>query len=58
MVSEWEDPVKRTTRRYTITEAGHDELGRLKALMRPKLREAIEVLKDMLDDLEDIEEEL
>lgn len=58
VVSEWQDPVKRTTRRYTITEAGRDELGRLKALMQPKLREAIEVLKDMLDDLEDIEEEL
>lgn len=50
--SEWDDDVKRTRRRYTITEAGVEELARLKAIMRPKLREAIEVLKDMLDDLE------
>jgi hypothetical protein len=32
---------------------GRDELDRLKAVMRPKLREALEVLKDMLDDLEE-----
>lgn len=51
--SDWDDPVKRTTRRYTITEAGREELARLKAIMRPKLREAIEVLKDLLDELED-----
>ena len=49
---EWEDPDKRTVRRYTISEAGRDELDRLKAVMRPKLREALEVLKDMLDDLD------
>ncbi len=53
---EWEDPDRRTVRRYTITQAGRDELERLKAVMRPKLREALEVLKDMLDDLEDADE--
>jgi PadR family transcriptional regulator PadR len=52
IAGEWEDPDKRTIRRYTISEAGRDELDRLKAVMRPKLREALEVLKDMLDDLE------
>lgn len=57
VVSEWDDPVKRTTRRYTITEAGREELERLKAVIRPKLREAIEVLKDMIDELDEDEEE-
>lgn len=54
ITGEWEDPDKRTVRRYAITEAGRDELDRLKAVMRPKLREALEVLKDMLDDLDDV----
>jgi DNA-binding PadR family transcriptional regulator len=54
---EWEDPDRRTVRRYTITEAGRAELDRLKAVMRPKLREALEVLKDMLDDMEEFENE-
>lgn len=54
---QWDDPVKRTTRQYTLTEAGHEELRRLKALMRPKLEEAIDVLKDMLDDLDEGQQE-
>jgi len=49
----WEDPARRTVRRYTITETGQVELDRLKAVMRPKLREALEVLKDLLDDIDD-----
>jgi len=53
IVGEWQDPERRTIRRYTITGAGRDELERLKAVMRPKLQEALEVLKDMLDDLEE-----
>ncbi|MBN1200729.1 MAG: helix-turn-helix transcriptional regulator [Anaerolineae bacterium] len=53
ITGEWEDPDRRTVRRYTITDAGEEELDRLRAVMRPKLREALEVLKDMLDDLED-----
>jgi DNA-binding PadR family transcriptional regulator len=52
IAGEWADPDKRTVRRYTITDEGRDELDRLKAVMRPKLREALEVLKDMLEDLE------
>jgi DNA-binding PadR family transcriptional regulator len=51
--SEWEDPQRRTVRRYTLTGVGQDELDRLKAVMRPKLREALEVLKDILDDLDE-----
>ncbi len=54
ITGEWEDPDRRTVRRYTITDVGEAELGRLKAVMRPKLREALEVLKDLLDDLEDM----
>jgi PadR family transcriptional regulator PadR len=53
----WEDPDRRTVRHYAITETGREELDRLKAVMRPKLREALEVLKDMLDELADSEEE-
>ena len=52
VVSEWDDPDRRTRRRYHITATGREELARLKAVMRPKLREAIEVLKDVLDELE------
>jgi DNA-binding PadR family transcriptional regulator len=57
VAGEWEDPEKRTVRRYTITDAGREELDRLKAVMRPKLREALEVLKDMMDDMEDVTDE-
>ncbi len=39
-------------RRYAITDRGLDELERLKAVMQPKLKEAITVLKDILDDLD------
>ena len=53
---EWEDPERRTVRRYALTEAGDDELARLKAVMQPRLREAIDVLRALLDDLEDEEE--
>ncbi len=42
---EWEDPRKRTVRVYRLTESGAQELARLKAIVRPKLREAIEVLQ-------------
>jgi DNA-binding PadR family transcriptional regulator len=56
VAGEWEDPDRRTVRRYTITAAGREELDRLKAVMRPRLREALEVLKDMLDDLDDVED--
>lgn len=48
---EWEDPNKRTTRVYELTEDGREEMGRLKAIMHPKLVEAIEVLQQMAEDL-------
>lgn len=54
---EWEDPEKRTRRFYRITPKGQEELDRLKEVMRPKLEEAIGVLRDLFQDL-DIGDEL
>ena len=48
----WEDPQKRTRRVYSLTPTGRQELERLKEVMRPKLEEAINVLRDLHDDLE------
>lgn len=48
---EWEDPTKRTIRVYRITAVGQEEMARLKAVIRPKLDEAIRVLTDMAHDL-------
>ncbi len=50
---EWEDPRKRTVRIYTITEQGRAELPRLKAIVKPKLNEAIEVLTSMVAGLDE-----
>lgn len=52
----WEDPDKRTRRIYSITPVGKEELVRLKEVMRPKLEEAITVLRELSDDLQ-IEQE-
>ena len=51
IVGEWEDPRKRTIRIYRLTEAGEQELARLIAIVRPKLKEAIEVMQGLADDL-------
>ena len=56
VVGEWEDPFKRTRRIYHLTPDGRQELERLKDVMRPKLDEAINVLRDLYDDLETGEE--
>lgn len=48
----WEDPQKRTRRIYALTSAGRQELARLKEVMRPKLEEAIDILRDLHQDLE------
>lgn len=50
---EWEDPERRTIRIYHLTERGHEELSRLKAIVRPKLAEAVEMLQDLLRDLDE-----
>lgn len=48
---EWGDPRKRTVRVYRLTREGYQELERLKAIIRPKLREAIAVLNTLASDL-------
>ena len=48
---EWEDPRKRTVRIYKLTPRGEQELSRLKAIVQPKLEEAIEVLQKFASDL-------
>ena len=49
---EWEDPRKRTVRRYTITPAGQAEVERIKMIVSPKLAETVQVLQEFLRDLE------
>ena len=54
----WEDPEKRTRRIYRLTPSGKQELARLKEVMRPKLEEAINVLRSLNEELEiDVEAE-
>jgi DNA-binding PadR family transcriptional regulator len=48
----WEDPEKRTRRIYRLTPTGKDELDRLKEVMRPKLEEAIQILRHLNADLD------
>jgi DNA-binding PadR family transcriptional regulator len=47
----WEDPDKRTVRVYQITEVGAQELERLKAIVRPKLKDTIRALQLIIDGL-------
>jgi DNA-binding PadR family transcriptional regulator len=56
VTGEWEDPDKRTRRIYRLTPDGYDEFERLKEVMRPKLEEAINVLRDICDNLGSHEE--
>ncbi|MFQ5945866.1 MAG: PadR family transcriptional regulator [Anaerolineae bacterium] len=49
---EWEDPEKRTRRIYRLNPSGARELERLKEVMRPKLEEAIRIMRHLHDDLE------
>jgi len=46
---EWGDPRKRTMRIYHLTSSGEKELARLKAIVRPKLEEAIKVLQELAE---------
>jgi DNA-binding PadR family transcriptional regulator len=57
IVGEWEDPRKRTVRIYRLTQFGEQELDRVKAIVRPKLKEAIEVLEKLARDLDGAEGE-
>lgn len=51
VTGKWEDPRKRTVRIYQLTDAGEQELARLKAIVTPKLREAIAILQRLAQDL-------
>ncbi|HFC12975.1 MAG TPA: PadR family transcriptional regulator, partial [Anaerolineae bacterium] len=48
----WADPRKRTVRVYEITEKGRLELPRLKAIVKPKLDEALAVFEVISAELE------
>jgi DNA-binding PadR family transcriptional regulator len=53
----WTDPRKRTMRIYHLTSAGEEELDRLKAIVRPKLEEAAQVLQELARDMNGDEDE-
>jgi DNA-binding PadR family transcriptional regulator len=57
VTGEWDDPRKRTVRNYRLTEVGEKETDRLKAVLRPKLQEAIEVLQELEHELNGSEDE-
>lgn len=57
ITGEWEDPTKRTIRIYRLTDAGEKELARLKAVVNPKLVEAVEVMQGLAQDLNGSEDE-
>ncbi len=48
---EWEHEVKRTRRIYQLTDEGKQEYAHLKELMRPELREAVEVMRQLFEEL-------
>ena len=48
---EWGDPRKRTVRVYHLTRDGYRELERLKAIVRPKLEDAVKVLNSLAGEL-------
>jgi DNA-binding PadR family transcriptional regulator len=47
----WEDEDRRTRRFYRITQQGIEESARLKDVMKPRLREASEILQSLLDEM-------
>jgi DNA-binding PadR family transcriptional regulator len=51
ITGEWEDPTKRTVRIYRLTEVGETELAHLKAIVTPKLMEAVDVMNGLAQDL-------
>ncbi|MBN1122434.1 MAG: PadR family transcriptional regulator [Anaerolineae bacterium] len=53
----WDDPTRRTVRVYNLTEFGDQEVRRLKAIVRPKLIEAIKVMQNLVENLNAGEEE-
>ncbi len=57
ITGQWEDPRKRTVRIYELTERGRAELPRLRAIVKPKLVEAIEVLEKMVIEMDESEDD-
>lgn len=51
LVGEWEDEARRTRRIYHLNDKGQEEFERLKELMRPKLEEVINILKQFSDEM-------
>ena len=51
ITGQWEDPRKRTVRIYEITEKGRGEMQRIRAIVKPKLEEALDVLELLNNDL-------
>jgi DNA-binding PadR family transcriptional regulator len=47
----WEEPSKRTRRIYHLTAAGRQQYARLKELMQLGLREALQVVQELYDQL-------
>jgi DNA-binding PadR family transcriptional regulator len=54
---EWDDPRKRNVRIYHLTDRGQREMDRVKAIVLPKLDEAVEVLQTLANDLNNSREE-
>ncbi len=54
---DWEDPRKRTIRIYRLTEMGEREMNRVKAIVYPKLSEAIEVLQSIVSEEDGLTDE-
>jgi DNA-binding PadR family transcriptional regulator len=51
VTGEWEDQTKRTRRMYRLTEGGSQQYATLKEVVRPGLREAIEVMTALFSEL-------
>ncbi len=53
VIGRWEDPRKRTVRIYELTDKGAIELMRMKAIFKPKLDEALEVMSAIAEQMND-----
>lgn len=51
IVGEWDDPKKKFKKIYSITDEGHKDYLRKKALLKPKIEEALEVFNLIYNDI-------
>ncbi|MGV3025225.1 PadR family transcriptional regulator [Clostridium thermobutyricum] len=51
IVGEWDDPKKKFKKIYSITEEGHKDYLRKKALLKPKIEEALDVFNLIYNDI-------